>query len=94
VDLIGIRCFVGAHPAGNGSTEPFSIRRTRYRICDADTVREPTVAAVHESVHGSTNVCQPSEAAQAAAERRWNAELLGRYSAMPSLYAEIVEAIE
>ncbi len=40
----------------------------------------------------SKSVTQPSEAAHAAAERRWNAELLRRYSVTPSVYAEIIDA--
>jgi hypothetical protein len=41
----------------------------------------------------STNGSQSSVAAPAAAERRWNSELLRRYSAAPDVYAEIIEAI-
>jgi hypothetical protein len=40
-----------------------------------------------------TNGSQPSVAAHAAAERRWNAELLRRYCATPTIYAAIIDAI-
>jgi hypothetical protein len=41
---------------------------------------------------GSTKGSQVSIAAHTSAERRWNDELLRRYSATPSIYAEIIDA--
>jgi hypothetical protein len=41
----------------------------------------------------STNGSQVSVAAHTAAERRWNSELLKRYSATPNVYAAIIDAI-
>jgi len=41
----------------------------------------------------SIRVVETSEAANAAAERRWNTELLGRYSATPTVYAAIIDAL-
>jgi hypothetical protein len=41
----------------------------------------------------SISVVQTSEAAHVAAERRWNSELLRRYSATPGVYAAFIDAI-
>jgi DNA-binding transcriptional ArsR family regulator len=51
-----------------------------------------TLQHIDSSVPGETSRRQ-NEAARAAAERRWNAALLDRYAATPTLHSEIIDAI-